>query len=243
MKKLIIIIASSTILTIILLTFFFTNIFNSINLETLKTNKHLLSAFVKNHYLKAVLLYLIIYYFSVILIFPIAAIVNIAGGYLFGTVTGSIYTSISATMGALTNLIIIRYFFGDYIHRTYPQHIKYMKEKFKKNGTLFLLFIRTIGIFPFFFVNILLGFTPISLWKFTWTTALGTMPSFLIYSYAGSQLLSLRSMKDVFTAPIIMTLIFLGLLFLTPIAFKNFYFKFKKTNSALVNKNSEKNGR
>lgn len=222
MKKIAIIIFLSTVLIVCAL--YYSDFSTYITLENLKIYKDQLAQFVNQHYLQAVLIYICTYYASVILVFPIAAVTNIAGGYLFGTVIGTLYTTAAGTIGAITLFLVIRYLFGDMVQQRYPKQITYIKQELKKNTVSFLLFLRLVALFPFFLINMLLGLVPISLWTFTWTTALGTLPSFIIYAYAGQQLATLKSTQDIFSPPIIVMLVLLGCLTLVPIVMRKFIF-------------------
>jgi uncharacterized membrane protein YdjX (TVP38/TMEM64 family) len=86
-----------------------------------------------------------------------------------------------------------------------------------KQGWLFLLMLRCIPLIPFFMVNMLAGLTHMRTRTFLWTTAIGVIPTALIFTYAGRQLGTIHQLQDIFTVQILSALILLLLCALVPI--------------------------
>ena len=97
-------------------------------------------------------------------------------------------------------------------------------EKFERRieeyGPPYLLMLHFSTLFPYAVINVLAALAGISVVTVMWTTAVGFLPSALIYSFAGSRLTTISSVRDVFSPQIILALVLLVLLMLVPIVVK-----------------------
>jgi uncharacterized membrane protein YdjX (TVP38/TMEM64 family) len=84
--------------------------------------------------------------------------------------------------------------------------------------------LRLIPLFPFFVVNLVSGLTRVTLGTYVAATALGIIPGSFVYAYAGQQLGTINSLKEVASPNVIAALMLLGLLALVP-ALYNKYFR------------------
>lgn len=184
--------------------------------ETLVKNKDALKAFVMDHYIRAVIIFIIAYFLATTFSLPTGLIMSLAGGFLFGALPGTIYINIGATAGATALFIGSRYFFGNYFQGKYGANIQSLNNDLEKNGKSYLLTLRLIPIFPFFLVNLMAGLSTISLMTFVWTTALGIIPGSFVYAYAGNQLSSIQTTEDIVSPSILLALVMLGILALVP---------------------------
>lgn len=93
---------------------------------------------------------------------------------------------------------------------------------------MFYLFtLRLVPVFPFFLVNLLMGFTQISTWNFFWISQLGMLPATAAYVLAGTELQEITSLNDLLKPSFWLTLTLLGLL---PVLLNSLlkYYKTKK---------------
>ena len=184
--------------------------------DTLVENKDALKAYVARNYLLSVIVFIAAYFLSTTFSLPFALLLSLAGGFLFGSLPGTLFINIGATTGATALFIGSRYFFGEYFQGKYGANIKALNDELEENGKSYLLTLRLIPIFPFFLVNLMAGLSTISLSTFVWTTAIGIIPGSFVYSYAGSQLSSIQSTEDIVSPSILLALVMLGLLALVP---------------------------
>jgi len=77
--------------------------------------------------------------------------------------------------------------------------------------------IQLMGIIPYFVINVLAALTNVSITTFMWTTFVGSLPILGIYAFAGGQLYSVESVKDIFSPSIIALLVVLILDSLMPL--------------------------
>ena len=215
MKRVVFIAFAMLLATIIVLRF--SGILDWLSLAYIQERADMLAAFIHQRYWSAVVLYIFSYIIVAALSIPIAALVTITGGYLFGTVLGALFTNIGATIGATVIFLIVRYSIGHYIQERFAKQLVQFNQLFNQYGANFLLMARFIVLFPFFLVNMLAGLTRVSVGTFIWTTAVGILPASLVYSFAGRQLKEIKRVEDIFSWPVIMAFVALALLLTVPI--------------------------
>jgi uncharacterized membrane protein YdjX (TVP38/TMEM64 family) len=189
-------------------------------LENLKQHQAQLEQVVYEHYRLAVVCYIGLYTASTALAVPGATILTLAGGLLFHTFPGIIYVNIGATTGAVLAFIFSRYIFGTWFQQRYSSRLRSFNEDIEKNGYFYLLFVRLIPAFPFFVINVLSGLTTVPLSIFVWTTAVGILPGSLVYTYAGNQVGTLASSKDVVSGRVFLAFFLVALLAILPVIVK-----------------------
>ena len=193
-----------------------------LNLEELKRNREFLLLYVEQHYYSAVLLYIFSYIAITSLLLPFAALFTVAGGYLFGTVPGALYTNIGATIGGTIAFLAVRYFFGSYVQERYARQLQTFNRELEQGEVSYLLAIHFIAVIPFSVVNMILGMTKVSLWRFIWTTSLGILPGSLVFSFAGRQLATITKFSDIFTWKVFLAFALLAVLAMVPIFMKRY---------------------
>lgn len=160
----------------------------------------------------AVLLFIAWLMIGVMFALPVTAFSTVAGGFLFGVVPGALYSLIGATLGAVACFLLVRYAIGLIVQDKYRQQLVWFNEQMHRFGTRYLLAIHSVIVVPFFLVNILAGLTRVSLWTFTWTTAVGMIPITFILSFAGKELIEVNSWHDLLSRDIIAAIVLLGAL-------------------------------
>jgi len=188
--------------------------------ENLKENRIVLKNFVNENSIQSILLYGLIYIVSISFALPGAAILSMAGGFLFGTLYGVAIINIFATLGAVVSFLIARYILGDILQVKFGDKLIGFNREVKENGTSYFLTVRLIPIFPFFLVNLFGGISRIPLWKFALTTSIGIIPGSFVFAYAGNNLSEVNNFSDVFSQEIFLALILLGGLSSIPVIYK-----------------------
>lgn len=185
---------------------------NHFTLESLKNDKDFLQNYVNQNYLSAVFIYIAIYILSVSFFIPDTAVLVLAGGYLFGVIPCVIYVNIAVTIGSGFAFLICRYLVGEWWQKIYNDKLVKFNYEVNTNGYLYLLTIRFIPVFPYFLVNILAALTAVPFITFIWTTSVGILPGSLLYAFAGSQLNTISSLKDIFSPKILFVFLLLAAL-------------------------------
>ncbi len=187
-----------------------------LTLENLQKNRDALQAWVADHRGQSLLLYIFAYIVVVAFSLPGGAIMTLAGGYLFGTVTAVFCVVLAATTGAVFAFLSARYLLGSRMQERYAPQLARFNAEMDRNGGRYLLTLRLIPIFPFFLVNFLSGLTRVPLSLFAWTTAFGIIPGTAVFAFAGHQLESVRSLGDIFSFRVLLALAVLALFALLP---------------------------
>lgn len=185
--------------------------------DQIKKNTLWLKDHVEHHYWWTVLVYLATFITVILCGLPAAALMNILGGFLFGVIQGVLYIIVAATIGGTLFFLIVRYLIGSYLQTRFSSHLHAFNQAWEKKGWQFLILLRCIPVIPFFMVNTLAGLTSIDVRTFMWTTAVGVIPTALIFTYAGKQLGRIAGIHDIFTAPIIIALGLLALVGIVPL--------------------------
>lgn len=188
--------------------------------ENLKEQKEVLADYVTSNYILAVLLFVVSYIAAVAFMLPIATVLTLAGGFLFGSVFGVLFANIGATLGAIAAFLFARYILGNKVQEKYEKQLKKFNKELDTNKYQYLFSLRFIPIFPFFLVNFLCGVTKLDLKAFVITTSLGIIPGSFVFTYAGSQLASINAISDIFSKEILYAFILLGMITLMPVIVK-----------------------
>lgn len=212
----------------------FSAIGDYITFENLKKNREILFAFTKENYLISIILYIIIYILVVAFSLPGAAVLTLAGGFLFGTLLAMLCVNIGATAGAALAFVLARYLIGKQIQNRYESQLRTLNEQIDKNGSRYLLTLRFLPIFPFFLINFLSGLTKVPLKTFIWTTSLGILPGSAVYAFAGQQIGTINSLIEILSKKVLIAFALLALFTLLPIIL-NYAKKRKKQSSKRKN--------
>ncbi len=195
--------------------------------DTLIENRDSLTGFVENNFALAALTYIGIYIVVTGASLPGAAILTLAGGLMFGAVVGTVFVNIAATIGATIAFLLARYLLGNWVHSKYGEKLQKFNKELEINGSSYLLTLRFIPVFPFFLINVFAGVTKIPLKTFLWTTSVGILPGSFVYAFAGQQLNTINSLKDVVSVEILLAFVLLGVFALVPVVYKKFIKKDK----------------
>lgn len=204
--------------------FFYFDLARFLSLAALKENRDRLLAFTQAHYAVAAGLFVVTYIAVTGLSLPGAVILTLAGGFLFGGLVGTLLVNVGATTGATLAFLVARYLLRDTVEHKFGRWLGPFQEGFNKNAFSYLMTLRLIPLFPFFVVNLVSGLTRVTLGTYVAATALGIIPGSFVYAYAGQQLGTINSLKEVASPNVIAALVLLGLLALVP-ALYNKYFR------------------
>jgi uncharacterized membrane protein YdjX (TVP38/TMEM64 family) len=203
-------------------TFFYFDLGRFLSLDTLKENRNRLLEFTEAHYTAAVGLFVLVYAAVTGLSLPGAAIMTLAGGFLFGSFFGMVFVNVGATTGATLAFLAARYLLKDAVEQKFGRWLGPFQEGFAKNAFSYLMTLRLIPLFPFFVVNLVSGLTRVNIGTYVAATALGIIPGSFVYAYAGRQLGTINSLKEIASPNVLAAFVLLGLLALVPIVYKWF---------------------
>jgi uncharacterized membrane protein YdjX (TVP38/TMEM64 family) len=205
--------------------FFYFDLGRFLSLQALKDNRDYLLSFTETQSALAAALFVLIYVAVVGLSLPGAVILTLAGGFLFGAVWGTLFVNLGATTGATLAFLASRYLLRDWVERRFGKWVGPVQQGFAKNAFSYLMTLRLIPLFPFFVVNLISGLTRVNVGTYVAATALGIIPGSFVYAYAGKQLGTINSLKDIASPGVIGAFVLLGFLALVPNLYKKWFGK------------------
>jgi uncharacterized membrane protein YdjX (TVP38/TMEM64 family) len=171
-----------------LIAFFALGLNKYLTLDLLKENREALQVWVHDNKTSAVLLFILAYIVVAAFSLPIAALLSISGGYLFGSVFGAAWIVIGATLGATVLFLVAKTALGDPLRERYAAQLKGMEEGFRANAFSYMMLLRVVPLFPFWLVNLAAAFFGVRVTTFFVTTFLGIIPGAFVFASIGSGL-------------------------------------------------------
>ena len=193
-----------------------------LSLESLKANRDSLLAYTESNFGMAMALFIAAYIIQTGFSLPGGAIMTLAGGFLFGSVLGTVLVNIGATTGATLAFLVARYLLRDWVEHKFGDRLEPIQTGFAKNAFSYLMTLRLIPAFPFFLVNLVSGITRVNLGTYVTATSLGIIPGSFVFAFAGRQLGTINSLGEIASPPVLLAFTLLGLLALMPIAYRKF---------------------
>ena len=153
----------------------------------LAENRDWLCSLVQRWGLVAAVIYIAAYASLVALSVPGAAVLTIAGGFLFGTWLGTLCAVVGATLGATGIFLATRAGLGGLARRAGPLVGK-LEAGFRADAFNYLLVLRLVFIVPFWLVNLVPALAGVRLSTFVLATFLGIIPGTFVYASFGNGL-------------------------------------------------------
>ncbi len=192
--------------------FFLLDLQQYFRLEVLREQRDSLLAFTEANFVLMIAAYMGVYILMAALSVPGAAVMTLAGGALFGVVTGTIAVSFASTTGATLVFLAARFLFRDAVQQRFGKRIAAINRGVEKDGAFYLLALRLVPVFPFWVINLVMALTPIRTWTYFWVSQIGMLPATIVYVNAGTQLARVDSVGDVLSPQLIGAFVLLGLL-------------------------------
>ncbi len=157
-------------------------------LGTLFLNLENIQNYISLNYIFSISIFVVLYGFLILCNFPMASLLSMTSGFLFGTWIGGLIAIVGGTLGAFGIFIISKYFFLDFIKKNFLNKYFFIENYFKKNDLELMLLIRIIPAVPFFAQNLILAGLGAGNKKFFYTTLVGLAPWSFIFGSIGQGL-------------------------------------------------------
>ena len=200
--------------------FFYFDLGQYFSLDALKANRDTLLQYTTSHYEIAVALFILIYILQTAFSLPGGALLTLTGGFLFGSLLGTVFVNVGATAGATLAFLAARYLLRDWVEQKFGDRLGAIQEGFAKNAFSYLMTLRLIPAFPFFLVNLVSGLTRVNVRTYVLATSIGIIPGSFVFAFAGRQLGSINSLGEIASPPVLLAFTLLGLLALMPVAYR-----------------------
>ena len=157
-------------------------------LKTLFLNLENIQNYISNNFLFSFLIFTFSYCLLIVCNFPIASLLSLIGGFLYGTWIGGIGIIVGGTIGSFVVFLLAKLFFHDYISKKLLQKYSFITKYFQKNELELMLLIRLVPGIPFFAQNLILAGLGAKRLKFFFTTLFGLSPWAIIFASIGQGL-------------------------------------------------------
>jgi len=203
--------------------FYLFGVVQPIDLADLSRWRDLLFTWAEFHPLFLFVLLGFTYITSICLSLPLSSLLCVLSGIFFPLPLAIFLGILSETIGALIFFRLIHFLLDPSTLHKKLARFQTTKQKIMQNSTYYLLFFRFSHVVPYWLINFLALALNIPRSIFVWTTALGVFPFVFLMTDAGY---SIRhafqhghtvSVHHLFTWPMQLFLLLLGLLALTPI--------------------------
>ena len=159
-----------------------------LSLDALRENRDWLQAQAADNPVSAIAAFMVIYAVVVALSLPAGTVLTIAGGFMFGLLTGTFAVVIGATAGAIVLFLAARFACRDLLRARAGDAIAKMEDGFRKNALSYLLVLRLVPLFPFFLVNLVPAFLGVGIRTYVLGTFFGIIPGSFVYVSIGNGL-------------------------------------------------------
>ena len=197
-----------------------------LSFAALKEHRQALLDLVRDHAASMAAGYALLYALCVAFSLPVAAVLTITAGFLFGQLLGIAIVVTGATAGAIAVFLAARTALGDALRRRAGPWLVRMQDGFNENALSYLLVLRLVPLFPFAVVNLVPAFLGMKLRDYAIATFIGIIPGSFVYTAVGAGLGSVFDQGREFTAAGLLTpqvLVALGglaCLALVPVVYK-----------------------
>lgn len=180
--------------------FFAFGLQHEISLSALQARQQALLEYRHAHPLGMATGFFLTYLACAALSLPIAGLLTLAAGALFGLIEGTVLVSFASSIGATLAFLASRYVFRDAVQLRFGKRLQTMNAGMQREGALYLFTLRLVPVFPFFIVNLLMGLTTLAVRTFYWVSQIGMLAVTLVYVNAGTQLTELHSLSGILSA-------------------------------------------
>lgn len=197
-----------------------------VTFAALKQHRILLLDLVDRHLAAMSAGFLAFYVVSVAFSLPIATVLTISAGFLFGQALGMALVVVGATAGATLVFLAARTALGDALRRRAGPWLGRMEAGFRENAFFYLIVLRLVPLFPFVVVNLVPAALGISVRDYVLATLIGIIPGSFVFTSVGVGLSSVFdsggefSAKGILTPQVVVALLGLACLALVPVVYK-----------------------
>jgi pyruvate/2-oxoglutarate dehydrogenase complex dihydrolipoamide dehydrogenase (E3) component/membrane protein DedA with SNARE-associated domain len=176
------------LLALIVVIFFQFDLEQYLTLDYVKSQQQIIDQYYVENRVLTLIGFFVLYVVITGASLPGATVLTLAGGAIFGLVTGLILVSFASTIGASIAFLVSRYLFRDAVQSRFGSSLKSINDGIEKDGPFYLFALRLVPAFPFFVINLVMGLTTLRLWTFFWVSQLGMFAGTVVYVNAGTQL-------------------------------------------------------
>lgn len=157
-------------------------------LPHLQENILVLREFVDLHKLSAIMIFITLTAILINFPIPLAALLKLLAGFLFGAALGSIVNVIATFIGSIVGFLAARHWFRERFEERFHKRMAYANRELSRFGFYYFILLRILLIVPYYLIHAIAGLSHIRLKTYAWSSLLGVIPGSILYAYAGSQM-------------------------------------------------------
>ena len=196
--------------------------------EALAENREQLLTWYAGNRVATIAVFWVAYVIVVVFSLPIATLLTLVGGFVFGTNLAALLVVSAATVGALGIFLAARYALRDYFKAKAGRWIGRLETGFRENAMSYLLVLRLVPIFPFWLVNLVPALLGVPLRVYVIGTLIGIIPGSWVYCSVGNGLGAVFDRGEtpdfgiIFEPQILTPILGLALLSMIPVGYKRY---------------------
>ena len=157
-------------------------------------------------------LYALLFVAVTALSLPLATVLTLFAGAVFGFVEALLLTILAGAIGATLAMLLSRYAFRAQVEKRWPRQVAVMDRGVARDGPWYLLSLRLAPMPPFFVVNAAMGLTRMPARDFFLVSLIGLAPLDAVFVNAGSALAKLEAPEDALNPGLGVALLLIGLM-------------------------------
>jgi uncharacterized membrane protein YdjX (TVP38/TMEM64 family) len=191
---------------------FFSPLGEWLTLERLAASRDALVALIEARPVLSIAAFFLLCVAASALCFPVAPLIGLAAGALFGLGTGLAIMLPAFALGSTLACLGSRHFLRDWVQAKLGARMDAIDRGFERHGAAYLLALRINPLIPYWLVNLAMGLTAMRMRTYVPLTLAGLAPALFIYANAGSRLATVTSIGDVFSPGLMLSLLLLSLI-------------------------------
>lgn len=156
-------------------------------------------------------IYFIVYVFVNMFSIPIATLLALCAGALYGNFWATVLLSIAGDIGGCGTFLVARFLLRQTFERRLSDRLLALHKSWQGDGVWILFSLRLQPIFPYVLVNILFGLTQMPLGRFAFWSLFALIPNTFLMVNTGQQLSVIRCPQDIYRWELVLSLALLAI--------------------------------
>ena len=169
-----------------------------LNIKFIQSQQIVLKNFYIHNPILTIFLYIISYISLSLFGLPILTWFVLFSGFLFGKIVGSFIAVFCFAGHCFFGLLLCRYFLREFIMNRYKDKLEKMNAQLKKDGWLYIFFLRVSLVMPSMLVNAVVGLSNFRVIPFTIISVIASLPITIMFVYSGEMLGEIDQIMDLY---------------------------------------------
>lgn len=122
---------------------------------------------------------------------PLAALLKLISGFLFGPVIGAVINVAASLLASLLGFVAVRYWFRRRFEARFAARTVRINAELDRYGFYYFILLRLVLVVPYYLIHAVAGLSHMRLATFMLSSVIGVIPAAVLYAYAGAQMQAL----------------------------------------------------